>query len=780
MNYGHIREDGTIQTLEDHLRGTAKLAEQFTSSIGMDGVGTVVGLLHDLGKASSEFTDYIKGVSDYRRGEVDHSTAGAQFIHSRDVPLSNENLTLCVARQIMQLAIVSHHSGMIDCLSSDGIDVFGNRIGKSRGKTHIDEAVESIDQSILTEVDSSISLAESSLSQTVSFILTKAREERVKDGGVLRLGLLSRFVLSCLIDADRLDTSRFMDRIASSGHGPDWETLSSRLDRHLASIRGTGSVADIRSRVSDLCMEASGCEKGIFSLSVPTGGGKTLASLRFALNHALTHDMTRILYVAPYTTILEQNAAVVRSILEADGDEGMVLECHSNIDVQGCGEENYRWSGLSDNWDSPIIFTTMVQFLESLYASGTKRIRRMHNIANSIIIFDEIQALPIKTVHLFNESVNFLTETCGCSAVLCTATQPLLGKDLEYVINKSREIVSEVQSLSQSLRRTEFSVVGNNHVASSEDVCNQAVEIIRECDSLLVVANTKRMAREVYSKLKESLNGVNIYYLSTDLCPMHRKKILGEMLEILGSPKVICVSTQLIEAGVDVDFDSVIRCMAGLDSIVQAAGRCNRNGRLHHKGKVLVMKTDEDLGMLPEIQEGRRCTEQVIAEGYTDLLSIDAMNRYFELYFYRRRDHMSYDIGCCDRTLLDMLSRNISAAKLYLSQNGTQPNSVLRQSFAEANSMFHVIDVDSLIVPYDETAREAINKLSSGSSGHEMLMEIRKLQAYSVNTFSLSHMVESGMAYEVTPGSGMFCLADGYYDEEYGVVRDPTWKAQIF
>ena len=783
MNYGHIRDDGFVQTLEDHLKGTAELAESFTSSIGLEDVGKVVGLIHDLGKASVEFRDYIIGVSNSKRGDVDHSTAGAQLIHARDVPLSKDNLALCVARQMMELAIISHHSGMIDCISPDGIDVFKKRIEKDLKKTHFDESIESLDQSIMCEVESRLPSAELSLSRMIEDLIQSSRDESVKDSGVLRLGLLSRFILSCLIDADRIDTSCFMDGSTIVHRETDWRELSHKLDDFLSSMVGTDVVSKTRARVSNACRDASGLGKGLFSLSVPTGGGKTLASLRFALSHAQNNGMARIIYVAPYTTIIEQNAAVVRRILESDTGQDLVLECHSSIDVhENVGGERYHWSGISDNWDAPVIFTTMVQFLEAIYGSGTKRIRRMHNIANSIIIFDEIQTVPIKTVYLFNEAVNFLIGTCGCSVVLCTATQPVLDRDLEFVLRNGTEIIEDVEGLSNDLRRTEISVFEDGRVLHIDEICDLVVNSINKSDSLLVVVHNIRMARVIHLRLRDRLDSVLAYHLSTDMCPVHRKNILNEMMRNIGSSKVLCVSTQLIEAGVDVDFNMVIRCMAGLDSIVQAAGRCNRNGKLDNRGKVLVVKTDEDLGKLPEILEGRRCTEQVIAEGYSDLLSTEAMSRYFELYFYRRRDHMWYDVGNSDTSLFDMLSKNVSAVRSYMSQNHNRPpEEVLRQSFSEANSIFNVIEQrDSIVIPYDDVARNAICTLSSDSNDSDRLRAIRVLQSYSVNTFMLSSMVSSGMAYEVSPGSGIFCLVDGYYDNEYGVMGGPISKAHIF
>lgn len=781
INYGHIRKDGVVQTLEDHLQGTANLAESFTSQIGLENVGRVLGLLHDLGKASKEFRDYILGESDFHRGEVDHSTAGAQYIHLREERLNGSNLGVCAARQMLELAIVSHHSGMMDCISVDGADVYRRRMGKNDADTHLLESMETISPSILEEVESIIPVAERSLSSLIMSMLDESRSCFVKDKGHMRLGLLSRFILSCLIDADRIDTSNFMDSAKDFVPKADWTALSSKLEVALSLMGGNDAVSTARKTVSAACLASSGLGQGVFSLSVPTGGGKTLASLRFALNHASKHNMRRIIYVIPYTTIIEQNAEVVRRILEDENHRGLVLECHSGIDVNDTSDSDYIWSEASDNWDSPIIFTTMVQFLETLYSSGTKRIRRMHNLADSILIFDEIQTIPIKTVYMFNEALSFLTGRCGCSAVLCTATQPLLDCGLDYNAPISREIIDDVLGLSKVLRRTEIQVDCCMRTHTVEELCGLAIRVIEDVRSLLIVVNTKRMARVVYESLSSTLHNVELFHLSTGMCPAHRKEVFSRIRSCLGNTRMICISTQLIEAGVDIDFDSVIRCMAGLDSVVQAAGRCNRNGKLGHLGKVYVIKTDEYLGMLPDILEGRRCTEQVISEGHSDLLTTEAMRRYFEIYFYRRRHEMSYCIGMSETTLFDMLSQNAGAVRLYRSINGVWPPEVLRQSFREANSRFKVIESkDSIVVPYDDEARDVIASLAIEQSIAERVSKLRFLQRYSVNTHMLASMIRSGMAFEITPGCGIYCLADGYYDEVYGITMQFNGNLLLF
>lgn len=353
----------------------------------------------------------------------------------------------------------------------------------------------------------------------------------------------------------------------------DWDLIISRYYEYVSKFNDFDKISSIRREVSKQCLDAASRNKGIYTLSVPTGGGKTLSSLRFGLEHLKHHSMERIIYIIPYTSIIDQNAKVIRDAIEKNVDENIVREYHSNIDLgNDIDDQNNTWQYYSDSWDSPIILTTMVQFLETLFSSGTKRTRRMHNLANAVLIFDEIQTLPIKTVHMFNEAINFLVKYCGSTAMLCTATQPLLGSGLDYnlEINSSSEVIQDVDALSESLKRTDIEHLTTNAQWDEEDIVKLALDKIDEIDSLLIITNTKKMARNIYTLLcNKSLPDLDLFHLSTNMCPAHRKKVLEEVINQVGKNKLICVSTQLIEAGIDVDFDSVIRCMAGIDSIVQ-------------------------------------------------------------------------------------------------------------------------------------------------------------------------------------------------------------------
>jgi len=789
-NIAHIREDDdtkVIQTLEDHLEGTAELASAFLSKVGLAETGRLLGLLHDLGKATYVFNQYITGRSDASRGEIDHSTAGAQYLFEShpDVwnPKTVEDSFKQISLQMMELAVASHHSGLIDCVTEDGRNRYWERMMKNGDETHLNEAISRVGTLSMERIKAAEDAAVNELSKIVKEIFKKCNRE--KSNVSFQWGLLTRLLLSALVDADRTDTMEFQDDCAYRSEKTDWKLLRNRFYDYTSNLPIRNSLDKIRRAISEQCFAASSMPKGLFSLTVPTGGGKTLSSLRFALEHAERYSMDRIIYVIPYTTIIDQNAKVVKSILNRSPGDDYVTECHSNIDVFESDDPSAA-SFAMDTWDSPIVFTTVVQFLEAFYAGGTKRLRRMHNLANSVIIFDEVQKIPIKCLSLFNEILGFLTVFCGSSAVLCTATQLPFEKYGKHPLPHSapREIIGDVHSLFFLMKRVEVEKVASPPM-SAEGVASVACDLIDRSGSVLIIVNTKTMAKNIHSALQAMIPGdVELYHLSTNMCQMHRSKKLGEMIGILGKKKVICVSTQLIEAGIDIDFETVIRCTAGLDSIAQAAGRCNRNA-LRETGKVYVVDTDENLGSLPEIERGRDFANQVIRET-DDVLEPASIRRYFELYFTNGYEKVDYDYPVSTgKTEFDLLSVNTACWRNYVmaSEESGRPvhNIALKQSFSAANSRFSVIDgTDCLVVPYDEDARAAISALQGdGCSIEERRKLLKSLQKYAVNVHALNRMLTEHKAYAIGGETELYCLAEGYYDEDYGIVNEPVMKTML-
>ncbi len=785
--------DGSPRSVIEHLEGTAKLTSDFAEKIGLPMLGELTGLLHDLGKYSDVFQSYIKSVqgiiepddeeyieSAGNKGKIDHSTAGAQYIWKNKI----DSPIWQIAAEIMALCIASHHSGLIDCLSPDGTDIFNKRITKRSEQTHFDEATDKINESVRVHVNRILasSTIEDELRRRLELLLRPEPQLEIRQ---FMLGFLTRFLFSALIDADRLNSAEL-----KPNSKPDWSLLTEILEANLASFAARNRIDQIRAEISESCCKFGNREKGLYQLTVPTGGGKTLASLRFALHHADRHKMSRIIYVIPYTSIIDQNARVARSVfslLEASGKQ-IVLEHHSNLTPE---QDTNQSKLLAENWDAPIIYTTAVQFLETLFAAGTRGVRRLHQLANAVIIFDEIQTIPINTVHLFNNAINFLVSQAGSTVIFCTATQPLLDKvdstKGAACLSVDSQMMSDVGRLFRELQRVTIEDRCKDEGWRVDEVAEATLKQLEKTGSVLVIVNKKAQARELY----QSLNGKteHIYHLSTSMCPAHRTAVL-DMIRACLDPKtpvpVICISTQLIEAGVDVDFGSVIRYMAGLDSIAQAAGRCNRHG-IRDIGEVLIVNVaNEGLDKLAEIRMAQEVTKRVLREFRDDptvfdhdLLSPKAIDRYYLYYFYQRAHEMTFpfphkELGR-DDDLLNLLSLNTGSVEAYKRTNNQTPPLNLRQSFMSAAKAFKAIDspTEGVIVPYSEGER-IIAKLSASSHFNDRSKLLKEAQRYSVNLFphELAKLKDKRRLYEAWDGSGVYCLDERNYSGEFGTSTD--------
>ncbi len=396
-------DNGRGQLLRDHLTAVSRATRHNSEKIGMGTAGAVIGLLHDLGKYSSAFQDYLRRMAltqdteqqNSERGTVDHSTAGSQLIwRSLKVLGPQEG----VAAEILALCIASHHSGLIDCVTPRGEDNITRRMSKADAASHLEEVVAHTESTLREAADGL--LQDTNLIREIGEIVGKiGRLDKSKKIRQFKIGLLVRFLFSCLIDGDRTDTADFSSTSAATirqrGRYVEWPVLSARLESELRELPVDSAINLLRREVSEACLVAAKRDRGTYFLTVPTGGGKTLASLRFALHHAAKWRMDRIIYVTPYTSIIDQNARVARKILEPDGTDfgSILLEHHSNLTPE---QQTWRSKLLSENWDAPVVFTTAVQVLESLFGAGTRAVRRMHQMANAVLVFDEIQTLPVR------------------------------------------------------------------------------------------------------------------------------------------------------------------------------------------------------------------------------------------------------------------------------------------------------------------------------------------------------------------------------------------------
>lgn len=800
------------QTLLVHLFGVAQRAEDFAQAFGMPLAGRLVGFSHDEGKVAPGFQQYIRsatGILDPEdeeyvdakglKGKIDHSSAGAQRLWQAVTrgksPPSNILFT-----QMLALCICSHHSGLVDCLGPEGEDAFNKRMNKDAERTHLAEVLQAFGdgfgapgEQLLPEVMKEMRERLAATLRPEASTYCEACSPGLSNACRIRnplawfsLGLATRMLFSCLVDADHTDSADAGNTgnaaLRSLGAAP-WHELATRLEGRLAQFKGDRAIDTIRSEISAQCLARATGPKGVFTLTVPTGGGKTLAGLRFALQHAAHHGMSRILNVIPFTSIIDQNAQVAREILEAGQEFGsVVLEHHSNLTPE---KDTPRTRLASECWDAPVIYTTMVQFLESLFRGGTRNARRMHRLAGAVIVFDEIQTLPVNCAHLFCNAVNFLVRECGASVVLCTATQPLLNRlarpELGVLfLDPQCELMPQQDAYFSKLKRTEILDDTKPGGWSVAEIAGLAIGELRRAGSCLVVVNTKRWARDLYEEC--AARGITeVRHLSTDMCAAHRLGVLDEMrAQLKAGRPVLCVSTQLIEAGVDISFGAAIRFLAGLDSIIQTAGRCNRNGegKDGRPGQVHVVNPDrENLSRLREIQTGRQMALRVLDDFRKEpdslggsLLHPKAMERYFTYAFFNRRDEMAYPVGAKDAghgdTLFNLLSCN------PLNPGNMRAPLALRQSFATAGEIFTVIDAPTcgVLVPYGEGA-ELVAQLCGAFHPQQEKALLRRTQRYAVNVFPnvFKTLCDAKALHETQKGSGIWYLDARHYSGRFGI-----------
>ena len=822
MNFdyiAHIRKsDQKPQPLQTHLTEAAAIAKLLATKLNLEQAGELLGLMHDFGKYSQKFQNYIRRVNNigfnfdqddedsFKGG--DHSTAGAQWVYRELRKFGAAQGIGELFGQMLGLCIASHHGeGLIDCLDGEGNPKWVERFNKTDELTHLAECEQNADEVVQQKARelAGENLIRSLLNAVKPILSNQTTNNKIKE---FYLGCLTRFLFSCLIDADRINSSDFeredQKDVRRLTEKPDWQSAINQLETKLAGFENRYPIDEIRRKISDNCLKRAVDFQGIYTLTVPTGGGKTLASLRYALHHAQKHNLERVIYIIPYTSIIDQNAQAVREILGED----WVLEHHSNLEPE---KQSWQDKLLSENWDKPIVFTTMVQFLDAWFGGGTRGARHIHPMTNSVLIFDEIQTLPVKCVHLFCNVLNWLTTFGKSTAVLCTATQPLLGESglQNFPEGKRKSIAArgllkqpahaeimgtdeQREELYKKLSRVEIRFNEKAGGWNVEEAGTFLLEQFQTTQSCLFIVNTKKWAQELYQYCKgQNVPSEALFHLSTNQCAAHRKAIFDTIKARLKNKQpVICISTQLIEAGVDISMACVIRALSGLDSIAQTAGRCNRHGEKEGKGQVWVLNLQEQdfTRILPDIQAGKTHAERVFRDfAGQDILRPEAMKRYFEYYFYQRSDEMVYQIGTKgEDNLLNLLSDNCHNKGASDKKRGMLKNNILRvydfypllmQSFKSAGRAFQAIDAPTraVIVPYGK-GRDLIASLCGEWDPKEMYRTLAKAQRYSVNVFPnvWKQLQENQALQEVQGGLGIYYLKDGHYTDEYGLSVDET------
>jgi len=735
--YAHSKKDSPIgnwHLLGEHLEGVASLASEFAKPFGAQKWGELAGRTHDLGKGTRAWQAYLRkrnnvkdAFSPYYKGEVKHADVGARHLYQH----SQE------AGKLLSYAVAGHHGGLPSWVSM---------AAETGLKARLEESQPNIE----------IPLPSLDFPEKPPFHPDKNRLG-------YQYQFFTRMLFSCLVDADYLDTERNLDADRASGRGtsPPLEEIHKRFWISFDKLRNEADASleinKQRELVLDNCMDAAQKEPGLFSLTVPTGGGKTLASLAFALEHAKKHGKVRIIYVIPFTSIIEQNARVFRNMVGKDA----VLEHHCNY-IQD--ESDWKIRLATDNWDSPIVVTTNVQFFDSFHASSPARCRKLHNIAESIVIFDEVQAIPIEKLKPCIEVIRELSFNYGVTSLLCTATQPALGysKDFKSGLKNVREIVQDIPSLFSSLKRTEESFIGELDIES-------VAARLSGYKQVLCIVNTRSEAREMYEALSESEGN---YHLSALMHPAHRTKILNEIREKLEKNRPCrVVSTQLIEAGVDVDFPCVYREISGIDSIAQAAGRCNRNGKSKGAQPVSIFQLPKSRS-ISYLKMAIESAKKLFDRFRDRLTSPGCVEEYFKDYFWKKGQQM--DSG---RILAKCLKSKKGNVQFKEIANFQMIKSEMIESKMKESKLTGSITVP-VIIALDEESLMLVESLENSAQGEREIF--RKLQRFTVQIYSWERE-EIREWLEESPIKGIYILKNSeLYSEKTGLqCRSPQGEAFI-
>ena len=690
MYLAHISEDKLReQSIIEHAEGVAELSGMFAACFGCKEWGYGCGLMHDIGKYSVEFQQRLHGGP-----KVDHATAGAKELKLK----GNVMQAYCVA---------GHHSGLPDGGSPAEPDTFYGRMKKE-----------------LKDYQA--------FKEEIKIPKFPAAPLKPIGKGGFSAAFFIRMLFYCLVDADYLDTERFMKQGQTArGNYDSIEQLFDRLYKHIASWLtnyNENTVNGRRSSILRACLEKGRGPQGLYQLTVPTGGGKTVSSLAFALRHANEHHLERIIYVIPFTSIIEQNAQVFKDILGKNN----VLENHCNV-VCDNDKELEDMQLAAENWEKPIIVTTNVQFFESLFANKTSKCRKIHNISKSVIIFDEAQMLPVNYLRPCIQAVSELIYNYHCSAVLCTATQPALKPFFPEFI-KAEEICPDVKGQYEFFKRTNVKNMGE----ISE---GNLISELKEKQQVLCILTSRKRVQRVY----EALKGENVYHLSTYMYPKHRRTILDEITKALkdGRPCKL-IATSLVEAGVDFDFASVFRELAGIDSVIQAAGRCNREGnRGKDESKTIIfsLEQSDDIHIPGQLKLPISVAKQ-ITEKYEDITSPEAIYEYFQRLYHFRGE--SLDI----KNIVENFEKGIPSFNF---------------PFASAAKEFHIIEsqTKTILIDKEPEAMEIVERLRRGEHSRELF---RAAGQYCVSVYEND--------FDNLDGAGMLDALCTGIDTDFYILRD--------
>ena len=786
------KEKRKEQSLKEHSYKTAKYASECLLNTKFSNTAYLAGLLHDIGKATKLYNEYLEKAfrgEKVQRGSVNHTFAGVIYLFEKfhtDVNSPMEKLTC----EITATAIGSHH-GLFDCVDLDGNNGFLHRLRKDRSSLCYDEAVSSFFEQVADE--SEVQMYFQKAVKEITDFFEEAGITYNNNGykTFFQISMLSRLILSSVIEGDRRNTAEFMSQWKEDEREDiNWDKWLAYCEDQLSKLDTSSTLNRIRHDISGQCLAFAGNPPDIYRLNVPTGGGKTLSLLRYALAHAQEFNKKRIIYSIPLLSVLDQNVRVIRDYVP---DKEKVLEHHSNVvHEKDKGEELDPYELLKESWGAPVIVSTLVQLLDILFKHQTSAIRRMQALCDSVVVIDEVQSLPVKVTEMFNMAMNFLKQYCNATIILSSATQPCF-EELKWPIHLAKEPdMVHLDSLQlRTFIRAQVIDCTSPYGMDLDECTEFCGNLVKKHSSVLIVCNTKSQARKLFRRLQKEAKqlGGYILHLSTSMCQEHRSNDLKELqnkLSLLqddvrnggGQQKVICVSTQVIEAGMDISFEAVVRVLAGIDNLVQVIGRCNRSNEYGNIGKVyLIHLKNENLGMLQDIKYRQICTRKVLEFrkqiGETSSISGQAVHRYYQYLFEEIRGKVRYPVKSygTEIYLMDLLSNNNGSA------NGKEnAGYLLHQPFKTAGQIFEVFDKDTIdvLVPYQQGKKliEQLKSMEEKQFHLENFKEImQKAKKYTVSIFEneKERLGRQGVLHGILENR-IFVLDDKAYHGSYGLM----------
>lgn len=808
--YGrYLKVNEKKQLLSDHINGVYSRVDRYSENTDFNNLIKTIALAHDAGKASNAWQSYLMT----GKNRVPHSNMGIylvdKLIEGLKVDSKYGRSIKFFLRDIIGYVIGAHH-GLFDTVDNNGNYLLDEKVKSIKMQdvnNCLDRYKDIIDNNQLNiHIKNASKEMENLIIKLESLNNELKNKYKGKDGPKIELnysfflGVIVRMLLSMQIDGDWSDAANFEfdyeNKFEVHLENFSWDKLIEVYEDYIKqNFTSTTPINLIRTKISDECKKNSEYKSGIYKLYVPTGGGKTIAAFRFALHHAKKHSKERVFYIAPYNSILEQNAKVYRNIFKVK--EEYILEHHSNVMHSDFDTEDPdgRYKYLTEKWSSPIILTSMVQLLNAFFSADKKSIRRLHRLKNSVVIIDEMQALPFKVVSIFNTFINAMSKLFGTTFILCTATQPpyerIMGKLESSRLTADIYFEDEIDLVSNYENYLEFNrVIIKDKTKlkpySIDEIENLIIDESIETNSIMLIANTRRAVDIIFNRIKntEELKDYEIIMLSNNMCAAHRMNTINKVREKLNNnEKIVLVSTNLIEAGVDLSMSKVIRSLTGLDSIAQAAGRCNRNGEME-KGEVIIINIDSDIEnttQMKELREAQETTRAILEDFKGDTLKYDnnlLSKKAIEFYFkelYKKLSNTTHYLLDDNNTIYDLIGKG--SKKIKLVQYNKRKLRPLNQSFLTAGMQFRAIDdlAKDVIVPYGEGLDICNKILSKSTSIYEFKSLLNKLQHYTVSVYSnvLEELLKNNALVYVEEFD-IYLANENYYDNDRGLVLDGT------